>query len=258
MKEVTQFIIARPKPDAASRLICFPHAGGGPVAFFDWAQNLGPDIECVALQYAGRAQRLRDAPCLSTEELVRDLQPGFASLMDKPFSFYGHSFGGIVAFEVARELRHSGWQGPEHLFVGAARPPHLELPFPPIHQLADKEFVEKLQARYGGIPAVIFQNAEAMEMFLPALRADFTAYETYYYLPGNPLDVPITAFAGIEDRAVVSASVQEWAMHTTAGFDIHDLPGGHFFCPTSLKDIVRSIATRICTERNKQTSMLAG
>ena len=257
MKQGSQFVTARPKPEAASRLFCFPHAGGGPVAYFDWSEYLGQDIECVCLQYAGRGQRLREEPRTCVEDLVREIGPSFAEMADKPFALYGHSFGGIVAFELARQIRRSGLPGPHHLFVGAARPPHLELPYPEIHQVADRQFIESVQSRYGGIPEAIYRDPEILEMFLPAMRADFTAYETYRFEPDDPLDVPITAFAGADDKAVTRECLEEWALHTVAGFDINVLPGGHFLPPASAREQIRAIQISIAAHLSDRNSTLA-
>lgn len=228
------------------------------MAFFDWSERLGTGIECVCLQYAGRGQRLREEPRTSVEELVGEIQQDFAGLTDKPFAFYGHSFGGIVAFELARQMRRSGHLKPHHLFVGAARPPHRELSHPPIHQLADREFAENVQSRYGGIPSAIYEDLETLAMFLPAMRADFTGYETYRFKPEAPLDVPITAFAGAGDTVVTFEAQREWALHTNSGFDINVLPGGHFFPATSGKELIHALQIRIAAGLPGQNSTLAG
>lgn len=246
----SQFVISRPRPGATSRLFCFPHAGGGPIVFFDWAELLGPEIECVCLQYAGRGSRLREKPLNSVAELVEEIRKEIPKIVEKPFTFYGHSFGGIVAFELARNLRRTGFPQPNQLFVGATRPPHLESPFSPIHQLPDGEFIENIQARYGGIPDAIYRSPEVLEMFLPAMRADFTAYETYCFQPDDPLDLPISAFAGADDTAVSVGSIQEWSLHTRAGFDINVLPGGHFFPATNGSGLVCALQTHIDAHRN--------
>jgi surfactin synthase thioesterase subunit len=258
--DTPQFVIAKPKPSAASRLFCFPHAGGGPIAFFDWPRRLGAEIECVCLQYSGRGSRLREKPCTSVDELVGQIAGGFTELADKPFAFYGHSLGGLVAFELARQMRRSGSPGGpglQHLFVGASRAPHLPLAFAPIHQLPDMEFIGTLQKRYGGIPAAIYQEPEVMEMFMPAMRGDFTALETYEYRPGEPLDLPITAFAGAEDTAVKLESLKEWSLHTAAGFDMNVLPGGHFFQTTNAKELVGALQIRLGAHQGERNSTLA-
>ncbi len=257
-KQRSQFITFKPRPAAAFRLFCFPHAGGAPIAFFPWADLCGENIECVSLQYRGRAQRLREGPLTSVDEFVREIGSDLSTLCDKPFAFYGHSFGGIVAFELARQLQRSRRPGPCHLYVGATRPPHLESPFPNIHGLAKKEFIANVQSRYGGIPSVILEDAEVMKMFLPALRGDFTAYESYKYQPGVPLDIPITAFGGAQDKAVKAACLREWELHTEAGFDINILPGDHFFQLTSAQQLVRTVEMRFVSCRTERSDTFVG
>ena len=239
------FFVAQPRPGAALRLLCFPHAGGAPTAFFPWNALLGPEIECVCVQYPGRGQRFREEPLTSISSLVDGIVRRFGDLSSKPFAFYGHSLGGWVAFEAARRLRRMGMPAPEHLFVGASRPPHLGLAFSPIHMLSEAEFIEALQARYGGIPAVIYQDRELLNLFMAAMRADFTAYEQHRLEHEAPLPVPITAFAGAEDTAVTAASMEEWAMHTDAEFESKLLPGGHFFPPSSIAALIETIRDRV-------------
>ena len=252
------FVVATPQSTAATRLFCFPHAGGGPVVFFEWSQRLGREIECVGIQYPGRGQRLREEPLTTVCAIVDEISHGLAQFFDKPFAFYGHSFGGIVAFELARQLRRKGMPEPDHLFVGAARAPHLKGPHPPIHMLPEEEFVANVQSRYGGIPAEIYRDPEVLKMFMPAMRADFTAYETYEFQVEDPLKVPITAFAGEEDRAVKPACLSEWAFHTVGAFDMKVLPGGHFFPTKSATDLIQALQRQIAPRPNEQRSMFVG
>ena len=44
----------------------------------------------------------------------------------------------------------------------------------------------------------------------------------------GPLEEPLLAFAGRDDPLVSPAEVSEWQAWTTAGYDFHPLPGGHF------------------------------
>lgn len=244
---------------ATSRLFCFSHAGGGPVAFFEWAQRFGQEIECVCIQYPGRGQRFREEPLTTIQDLVGEISHGLADFFDKPFAFYGHSFGGIVAFELTRQMRRYGMPGPSHLFVGATRPPHLEAQqLPVLHLLPEKEFVENVQSRYGGIPVEIFQYPDVLKMFLPALRADLTAYETYKFRGEEPLGIPITIFAGEDDSAVKVGCMHEWALHTDAGFDMKVLPGGHFFLTTSATEIVCTLQANITSHLKEQDPQVEG
>jgi medium-chain acyl-[acyl-carrier-protein] hydrolase len=243
------FSVAQPKPDAALRLLCFPHAGGGPTAFFSWIALLAPEIECVPVQYPGRGQRFREEPLTSISDLVGEIVARIAETADKPFALYGHSLGGLVAFELARSLRRLGLPAPEHLFVGASRPPHMGPLLPTIHTLPEDEFVEVLQARYGGIPTAIYEDREVLNLFMAPLRADFTAYELYRLLPEAPIGVPITAFAATEDHAATPSIMQEWARHTAVEFDLRILPGSHFFPASSIALVVQTVRDRVLGRR---------
>jgi len=245
MNSSSYFSIAQPKPDAQLRLLCFPHAGGAPAAFFPWIALLAPEIECVCVQYPGRGQRFREEPLSSIPDLVRGIVGRMADITDKPFAFYGHSLGGWVAFDLARSLRRLRLPEPEHIFLGASRPPHLGPLLPTIHELPEESFVEAIQARYGGIPALIYQDSEMLRIFTGAMRADFTAYERYRLGPEAPLDVPMTAFAATEDQAVTPSCMQEWARHTAAEFELKQIPGGHFFPQSSIAFVVQAIRERV-------------
>jgi medium-chain acyl-[acyl-carrier-protein] hydrolase len=245
MDSSSEFFVSQPRPGAVVRLLCFPHAGGGPTVFFPWAAALGSEVECVCVQYPGRGQRFREEPLISIHEMVDGIVRRISDLSSKPFAFYGHSLGGWVAFELARRLRQKGMPIPQHLFVGASRPPHLGLAFSAIHMLPETEFIEALQTRYGGIPAAIYQDRELLSLFMTAIRADFTAYERHRMKHEAPLPMPITTFAGAEDTAVTAASMEEWAVHTNAEFELKMLPGGHFFPPSSIAMLIETIRDRI-------------
>ncbi|MES2220253.1 MAG: alpha/beta fold hydrolase [Acidobacteriota bacterium] len=254
----SNFVVFRPRSAAAFRLFCFPHAGGAPATFFPWLAQFSDGIEVVCLQYPGRAHRLREQSATSVSQLVAGIAHEIDDFSEKPFAFYGHSLGGIVAFELARELRRLGRTGPHHLFIGAARPPQVASSRPPIHMLPDEEFIATVNSRYGGIPAAIAADSGAMEMFLPGLRGDFTAYETYQFSPSDPLSIPITVFGGEQDTAVSPDCLQGWEIHTDAAFDITLLAGGHFFPPASTQALIRVLERQIPWYQGESNPALAG
>jgi medium-chain acyl-[acyl-carrier-protein] hydrolase len=239
------FFLPEPKPAASMRLFCFPHAGGGPLAFFDWQSRLGPAIECISIQYPGRGQRIRETPKSDIDALVAEVTEGLQAWLDKPFVFYGHSFGAIVAFETARRLRRQGCSELRALYLGAARPPHLPSQHSPLHTLPDAAFAAAVQARYGGIPETILRDSEAMAVFLPPMRADFTAYETYVYRAEKPLALPICVFGGEDDAAADPGILEQWRQHCSDRFEQVILPGGHFFSSASAAAFAEALQYRL-------------
>ena len=201
--------------------------------FAGWGERLKPEIEVFAAMPKGRGMRFKEVPCETVADMVEDyLEVLREKLLEEPrlpFAFYGHSLGGIVAFEVARRLEEEGMPGPDHLFIGATAPPHLGLIHSRIRHLPDNEFVAAVQDRYAGIPAAVLNEPELMELLLPVLKADFSAYEDYEYGVSTQVDCPLTAFAGDADKGLVPSLLDGWSKHTARKFAVHTVAGEHFF-----------------------------
>jgi medium-chain acyl-[acyl-carrier-protein] hydrolase len=168
---------------------------------------------------------------------VRNLIAGIRPLLDRPFAFYGHSNGALVAFELARRLTRTLYCCPEALFLGAKRSPQLGGERA-THRLPTEDFVEVLRG-YGGTPPELFRSEEVLELFLPVIRADFALSETYVLQDQTPLDVPLYAIAGTSDPFASVDDVMAWKEMTRSHFAFHQLNGGHFFLSTHTSAVAR-------------------
>jgi surfactin synthase thioesterase subunit len=233
-----KFIRQVPVADPRLRLFCFPFAGGSGPVFGGWGDRLKPEIEVWAAQPRARGMRFREAPLETVEAMVEEFFAALRPGLDVPFAFYGHSLGGLLAFELTRRLQAEGLPMPKHLFIGASTPPHMGLIHDEIGHLPDGEFVSAIQERYAGIPAAILNDPELMEIFLPALKADYQAFERYGFQATVPVRCPVTVFAGAEDAGAASHLLEEWVRHTAGGFSMETVPGGHFFL-TESAELVR-------------------
>lgn len=211
------------------RLVCFPYAGGGPAAFRPWARLLPPDVELCIVHLPGREGRWRDPVISHADGLIGPIAEALLPLLTTPYVFYGHSLGTLVGFEVARYLDRVHGTVPTQFVGGAHRAPHLPNSHPEIRHLGNDPFVEEINRRYGGIPQLVLDNRELLELMLPALRADFSVYETYEYREAPPLRCPMTVFGGTDDRFVSASEIAAWRRHTSARFQDPMLPGDHFF-----------------------------
>jgi medium-chain acyl-[acyl-carrier-protein] hydrolase len=200
----------KPNPHALVRMFCFPYAGGGETIFRNWADSLPTEVEVCAIQLPGRGRRLSETPYSNVTNLVEDAAKGLAPFLEKPFVFFGHSMGAIISFELARFLKKHRNLQPAWLFVSGRRAPHLPPTTPPIHDLPDTELMEELQ-KINGTAREVLENLELMQLMLPVLRVDFALCETYKHSDETPLDCPITALGGVDDREVSAASVKAWA-----------------------------------------------
>lgn len=228
---------------APAILFCLPYAGAGASAFHGWAAALGPDVDVRPVVLPGREGRIAEPPGFEVAELARVL----AAAADRPYAIYGHSMGGRLGFEVARELRRAGGPLPLRLYLGGCRPPDpvppglglaghsfgvpgtpLADPLAGLSRATEGELVARLR-RLGGLPEEVVAEPELLELLLPAIRADFAWLDGYRYQPEPPLPVPIAAFAGADDPVAAPFDMLAWAAHTTARFWLRTEPGDHFF-----------------------------
>jgi medium-chain acyl-[acyl-carrier-protein] hydrolase len=228
MEKTACFLRPRPVAQPRKRLICFPYAGGSAAIYHQWPNSLPADIELVAIQYPGRATRMREAPCSDLAVLLDDIEGGIHPWLDRPYAFFGHSMGATVAFELTRRLRAAGKALPMYLFLSGRSAPHLPPVKPPVHDLPNDEFLAAIR-EFNGTPSELLEHRELMEMMLPVMRADFQSLETWKFKESPPLDIPMSVFGGISDGGVPLENLDAWAAHTTARFKRHMFPGDHFF-----------------------------
>lgn len=218
-----------PRPAAALRLFCFSHAGGGAAVFRPWALDLPVELEVVAVLLPGREHRLREKPLESMAALLQALLPALVPALDRPFAFFGHSMGALVAFEAARALQARGEPVPARLLLSGRRAPHLPEPEAPLHGLDDDAFVAEIDRRYRGIPPEVMQHDDLRELLLPALRADIALIETHQHDGGARFAGPITALGGEADLRAAQGPLQAWQQHTHHPLRLRQYAGGHFY-----------------------------
>ncbi|WP_416904850.1 beta-ketoacyl synthase N-terminal-like domain-containing protein [Micromonospora echinospora] len=233
-----------PDPDARLRLFCLPYAGGNAALFRTWPGELPDGVEVCPVQLPGREQRHREPAFTQMSALVQTLGAVLRPYLDRPFALFGHSMGGLVAYELTRHLRRRELPAPIHLYVSAARAPHLPDLEPPLHRLPEARLIEKLRAM-DGTPEEMLGDPETIALYLPVLRADFALVETRIHQTEPPLDVPLTVFGGERDDKVTGEQLAAWRDQTTAGFALEMLPGDHFFVQRERAGLLAALSGRL-------------
>jgi medium-chain acyl-[acyl-carrier-protein] hydrolase len=100
----------------------------------------------------------------------------------------------------------------------------------------------------GGVPDEVLRHRDLMELVLPTLRGDFKLVETYRYRPQPPLRCPVSAFGGLGDKEVMREEVEGWSRHTTGPFNVHMLPGDHFFLNSCRLPLLRLISEELSAD----------
>lgn len=227
------------------RLFCFPYAGSGAAVYRQWAPLLPPDVELYAIEIPGRVH-LKEKTAADMKELVEVIYPEILPLLDLPYAFFGHSYGSIMAYELARKLQEEQKPLPIHLFVSSRRPPHISPKGASISHLPDTEFIKEIQIQFGAIPEAVLKDKTLLAMFLPILKEDLRINEQYLGSIEPPLTIPVTFYHGMEDGSGALFNTDKWSEVTTGPFTTKIFPGGHFYIDTARKalidDIIRIIS----------------
>ncbi|HZP93184.1 MAG TPA: alpha/beta fold hydrolase, partial [Burkholderiales bacterium] len=224
------------------RLFCFPHAGGGAAAFARW--SILPDVCITAAHLPGRENRALEPAPQSMHELVTALAEAIQPFLNRPYGFFGHSMGAVVAFELAQLLRDRNQPQPRALYVSGARAPKFRRGWTPPPEPSDAEFKQELR-RLEGVPEEALENEDLLRVILPALRADARIYRNYIYKDRPPLNCPIHVYGGESDPNVKPEHLQAWQEHTTCAVTVRLFPGGHFFLQTAQKEFLKVLAAHL-------------
>jgi medium-chain acyl-[acyl-carrier-protein] hydrolase len=235
---------------ARLRLFCFPYAGGGASIYRGWSAAADGDIEVCPVQLPGRETRFREPAFDRMELLIDALLETIWDHLDRPFAFFGHSMGALVAYELTRCLRRHGGRLPSHLFVSAHRAPHLPDRDPAVSHLPDAELLEKVR-EMGGSDDEALCDADLMEILLPMLRADFALCERYRYRPEPPLPCRLSAFAGSDDATVPLDEARPWERHTTGPFTLRVQAGDHFYVHSARDELIGHIMADLSRVRQR-------
>jgi medium-chain acyl-[acyl-carrier-protein] hydrolase len=234
----------RPNPHCSLRLFCFPFAGGGAQTFRTWHESLPPSVEVCVVQPPGRETRMRETPFSSVFPMVEALAPAIIPFLDKPFVFFGHSMGAILAFELARQLRREKRPLPECLIVSARVAPQVPIPRAPIHNLPQAEFIAGLKA-LNGTPKEVLEDESLMGLITPLLKADLAVHEAYAYQAELPLACDIFAFGGLQDAEAGREAVLAWREQTARKFLVRMVPGDHFFINSAQALFLRMLSSEL-------------
>ncbi|GAA1510232.1 alpha/beta fold hydrolase [Sphaerisporangium rubeum] len=224
---------------ARIRLLCFHHAGGSASMYRSWRQMLPRSVELVAVQLPGRADRFTEPAHDRMTGLVGDLVDVLKPLFDRPFAFYGISMGARVAWALTHALRDLAMPMPTRLYIACDPAPCTDDGTWPWQNRPDG-LVGYLR-EMGGTPPEVLDQPDLLRAVLPMFEADLSVLSTHDFHPLTPLDVPIRAFAGVDDPVGTPDKVVSWRTETTAGFRIHHLAGGHFLNPAAERQVVETI-----------------
>ncbi|WP_055405515.1 MULTISPECIES: thioesterase II family protein [unclassified Mycobacterium] len=224
----------------APTLYIFPHAGGSATYYVPFARAFSADIKRIAVQYPGREKGLTQLPSIPAlaDEIYSMMAPSAPA--NAPVTFFGHSMGGLLAFEVALRFQAAG-QPIAALFISSsAAPGHIrykEL------QGSDRDILNVV-AQVTDTNAELLASDEFALTILPTLQS-VRAIAGYTHPPEVTVSCPIYGFVGDNDVIVAEDNMRAWSDRTTDDFGLRVFPGDHFYLSNHLPELVKDIEEKV-------------
>jgi phthiocerol/phenolphthiocerol synthesis type-I polyketide synthase E len=236
-------ITIRPGGDKQPLFLVHP-IGGGVYIYRDLARSLGTDQAVYGLQargFDGKSEPLTRVEDMAAHyiDALRTVQP------TGPYLLGGSSFGGVLAFEMAQQLRKRGQEIALLALIDTAAPKQLLAQIAEDHeilalaigadaaqlseQLQQHDLDERLryyldQARVTSSVPADFGLPE-FRRFLPMIQGHLQAMHSYIprLYPGS-----IVFFrAATRDRLNPPDPEHGWIGLATGSFEVHEIPGDH-------------------------------
>lgn len=204
-----------------------------------WRKRLPEWLQVRPLELPGRGLRMDEPLQQHLTPLIEQLADELANDLPAPYALFGHSLGGLLAFELAHALKARGLPEPLCLLVSATAGPARRDVSDYREAKTDAELIAKLRSLQG-TPEDALANQELLDLMLPILRADFLVAGSYQYRQRTPLQASIHVFGGKDDSIGVD-ELLDWQGETASGFSLDMFVGGHFFLHTQEAPVLRCL-----------------
>jgi amino acid adenylation domain-containing protein len=241
---------------------CIPGAGGNVLYFYDLARCLGPEQPFYGLQAQGLDGE--SEPLHRIEDIASDYIKAIQTIQPQgPYLLGGHSFGGLVAFEMAQQLQQQGYEVARLAILDTVAPVkesvELELDdaiwLVQIAKVMERLFNTTLKIDYETLQTLSFDaqldsllqqlkivQILPMDANITQLRGFVRVYKTHThafsnYFPSLVHDTPITLLRASEiseeeqGRSEYVSRLEDvtlgWNQFSTQAIDVHFVPGTH-------------------------------
>ncbi len=198
----------------------------------------------IGVQYPGRGERYNETLIADCSQMVDAIYANIIPLLDIPAAFFGHSNGGLIAFELARKLQSANGYLLSHLFLSASRSAADRHPSSERSALSDEALISELVS-LNGTPPALLENKEMLELYLPILRADFAIADNYHYCSEPYLKSDATVLYGLQDTSVSMDEIKGWQNTIQGEINFISIGGGHFFIHENLESVILQIKCQL-------------
>lgn len=228
------------------KLFILHYAGGSSHFYHSWLNKLDGRIDTILIDLPGHGRRMhenlledyQEICCFVRQQIVKTLN------YSEEYAIFGHSMGGLLSYSLAKQLLHEGYNRLNHLFISGCEAPNVKR-FDGIETkyLTESQLIDRITA-IGGMSQEILNSKELMDIFLPIIKSDFIALDTFKTEgPRQQLNSSITLLNGRGDKKITRERIQ-WEGYTNGTVEKLVFEGEHFY----LND--ESIRNNICNYIN--------
>lgn len=222
-------------------LFCLPYAGGSEAIYYKWENHLHPSIQLIPIALKGRGKRFGEIFYESLEQAVDDIFENIKDkIVDNDYAIYGHSMGGLLAYELYYKISELNIKKPTHIFFSGCGAPSIIRERENTYTLSDCDLMKKIMKK-GGTPEELMNNQELLQIFVPIIRSDYKIIETYNYEEReNKIECDVSILNGKQD-SIKLEEIVAWEKHVSKGFNVYNFNGNHFFINSNAENITSII-----------------
>jgi thioesterase domain-containing protein len=197
--------------------------GGTVYTYMSLARQLGPQQPVYAFRASGvePGEPIHpDVPAMAAHYI--------AELLERqprgPFQLGGHSSGGVVAYEMARQLHQRGLEVALVLLLDTPPLPLSQLQVGQPEELLRlvEPFRESAPAAWEGFASAVAEDSPFRQLLM------VHAHALAAYAPTRS-QLPLVYLRAREQEAALEPHAERWWMeHTDGTFSLHNVPGDHF------------------------------
>ena len=159
-----------------------------------------------------------------------------------PWALFGHSFGSLVVYEVAKRIM--GVLPMCGLIVSSMAVPHQQVNRLPVQRSDDHTLLNWVRGA-GGTESALLDDPRFASWLAEDLRVTLRIRQDYSPKRPAPLPSPILALGGADDPDARPEDLAQWCEYTSKAFAYQQIGSGHFFLRDSRPDVVATVAAQL-------------
>ncbi len=235
------------KVNSPRQIVMFPFGGGSGYSYMPLVQDIPRDTEVILINPPGHLMnsgKAFESIGAMVYAYCRELRP----LLKETALIFGHSIGGVVAYEICKELKN--FIPIKRMVISSVNPPHLTSNALDLRSDMETEALIEKSTQLGGMPRIFQQEPALLEGFIDGLRADLKALELYdtedHTVSLEKLSTSATVLYSDKDYIIHPEELKEWERYLECSEYI-SFPGDHFYLfeENNRKKVARILTSQV-------------